>query len=738
MDGRSDESSDESLARGADDQRASFSGLDFGPGARSSSSDSGDSVAVLDNYKTDKEYYRPDIPDELKVSACTRCSDWACGGCKCMGCSKPTSWIMLLGGVLILGSYAVISAWFISAFVSINWGASVYRVKTLKKNGENQNSNAMWWVVKANGDFVQSGTTQFNYEDSDTAGERMYLTPTCSTSSDCEVTYSDSTCDSTGICVANAHDYMYGVDGSDTGYTSTRISVAPNATTARDSSLEAPVVGPIAPPSSKGLSGSTLHHQEDVHGTTALESRSGALKRKPSDPLSSWRSGDDHEFIGRYRASALRRSLLQQPLAVSIFNGIATEGEYGRHAIGEQKKDAQKEPINAFRPRGSSAGHVVKSSSNDADRQLELSFLQTSSLANEHKSILRANSSRGKIITREQLDAVLAARTSVTRLSHGVHSTGGRYYMSVAMLFGKTGNEANATAMANLCDGDSGGLGLHEEDSKVLVYSANALSNYGPNAYCAESSQLELVSWNEDDLLSGYIIMDFSLHDDSVFTGSSATSSVEACLDNLESTGSGQIYWQLQFYCAESLHWFTVMDVVLDDLINIFIAVVLLWYEIIEFCVGKRKVWYERFAVQCLRVGVYFIVGGQLVGDLNQYWVTIGYWALAGFTVLFIFMHCFFCFAWVKVEDDDQPMFGIITHWFDSDAQEGARVERDSDGKFRLIVSDEKKEQLRRARKERGETSSSDVSDSDSSEESPRGAGAGSSSFAPSRDKSSD
>ena len=105
----------------------------------------------------------------------------------------------------------------------------------------------------------------------------------------------------------------------------------------------------------------------------------------------------------------------------------------------------------------------------------------------------------------------------------------------------------------------------------------------------------------------------------------------------------GQMYWKMDFYCAEPLSWYMVTDVVLNDLINIFLAIVLLWYEIIEFCVGKRKVWYERFAIQCLRVALYFLVGGQLLGDLNQYWVTIGYWALAGFTVLWIFMHCFFC-----------------------------------------------------------------------------------------------
>ena len=91
-----------------------------------------------------------------------------------------------------MGAYAILSAWFISAFASINWGGALYRVKQLKKNGESQNSNAMWWVVKANGDFVQSGTSQFNYESSDTAGSTLYLTESCAYKAQCSDVYSES------------------------------------------------------------------------------------------------------------------------------------------------------------------------------------------------------------------------------------------------------------------------------------------------------------------------------------------------------------------------------------------------------------------------------------------------------------------------------------------------------------------------------------------------------------------
>ena len=56
------------------------------------------------------------------------------------------------------------------------------------------------------------------------------------------------------------------------------------------------------------------------------------------------------------------------------------------------------------------------------------------------------------------------------------------------------------------------------------MYIPDGLSNYGPNAYCAESSSIELISWDEDDLLGGYLMMEFKSHSDSAWTGGSDTS----------------------------------------------------------------------------------------------------------------------------------------------------------------------------------------------------------------------
>lgn len=659
---------------------------------------------VVDNYDQDKDYYRPDIPDELHQTCCQRFADWACGGCKCLGCRKPISWMMLLGAFCILGAYAVLSAWFISAFVSINWGAAMYRTKTLKESGANQDNNAMWWVVKGNGDFVMSGTSQFKYESSDTAGSSLYLTETCSYNTQCSDVFSSSSCDSAGICVADQLSYEYGKDMTDAGLVSLakRLSNATTALTSRENS-------------------DTLGLEIDVRANE----NSGLL------PIQHVPVGGGDSAIS------------------SDVNQITATGQHFKMAsIGKSLHHHTALPhvltVNSFRPQQDHALLFKTPTFEKLESELQLSSLiqagraraadqakaSKQSLALDSRRVSIDSRNANKAVSRQQLDATLTAHHSISRIKDGLYRSGIKFYMSVAMLFGKAGAEANATSMSNLCEGKEGGIGLHEEESKVFVYIPDGLSNYGPNAYCAESDSIEIVSWDDDDLLSGYVIMDFTSHADSVWTGGSDTS-FQDCLEQVSKDATypyGQMYWQMQFYCAEPLPWYMVTNVVLNDLINIFLAVALLWYEIIEFCVGKRKVWYERFAIQCFRVCVYFIVGGQLLGDLNQYWVTIGFWALAFFTVIYIFMHVFFCFAWLKIEEDDQPMFGLISHWFDATDQQGAKVERDSDGKFILVVSDDKKKQMKQARRDRGEDSSSSSSSGNSSasslsDDSPRGAG---------------